>query len=103
MRTARSLRKTAAIKTIKSKQSKKLSKVVHKIRFAKVITPFHGKAKLQVRVNGKAGMVGLKITIVKNGKARTVTRFVPANRMMVVKNLVIPAKTAKVMVKLIGI
>ena len=56
-----------------------------------------------MRVNGKAGMVGLKITIVKNGKARTVTRFVPANRQMVVKNLVIPAKTAKVTVKLIGI
>ncbi len=55
----------AAITTIKSKQAKQLKKVLHKIRFAKVVTPFHGKAKLQVRVNGKAGMVELRITIVK--------------------------------------
>jgi hypothetical protein len=92
-----------AITTIKSKQAKQVKKVLHKIRFAKVVTPFHGKAKLQVRVNGKAGMVGLRITIVKNGKARVVTRFVPANRMMTVRNLVIPAQAAKVTVKLIGV
>jgi hypothetical protein len=93
----------SAIKTIKSKQAKNVKKVLHKIRFAKVVTPFHGKAKLLVRVNGKAGMVGLRITIMKNGKARVVTRFIPANRKIAVKNLVIPAKTAKVTVKLIGI
>ena len=67
------------------------------------MTPFHGKAKLQVRVNGKAGMVGLRITIMKGGKTHTYTRFVPANRKLTVKNLVIPAKTAKVTVKLIGL
>ena len=54
-----------AITTIKSQQAKQVKKVLHKIRFAKVVTPFHGKAKLQVRVNGKAGLVKLGITIVK--------------------------------------
>ncbi len=42
------------------------------------MTPFHKKAlKLLIRVNGKAGMVGLRITIVKGGKSHTYTRFVP--------------------------
>ena len=67
------------------------------------MTPFHQKAKLLVRVNGKAGMVKLRITILSNGKTHTYTRFVPANRKMTVKNLSIPAKTAKVTVKLIGL
>jgi len=67
------------------------------------VTPFHGKAKLQVRVNGKAGMVGLKITFKQGGKTKTFTRFVPANRKFTVKNLVIPAKTAKVTVRMIGL
>ena len=93
----------SAVKTIKSKQAKTLKKVLHKIRFAKVVTPFRGKAKLQVRINGKAGMVGLRITLKKGGKLHTYTRFVPANRLFTVKNLVIPAKTAKVTVKLIGL
>ena len=92
-----------AITTIKSQQAKQVKKVLHKIRFAKVVTPFHGKAKLQVRVNGKAGLVKLGITIVSNGKTRVVTRFVPANRLITVRNLTIPAKTAKVTVKLIGL
>jgi hypothetical protein len=93
----------SAIKTIKSKQAKLTKKVLHKIRFAKVVTPFHGKAKLLVRVNGKAGLVGLRITIKKGGKSHTYTRFVPANRQITVKNLIIPIKTAKVTVKLIGL
>ncbi len=92
-----------AITTIKSQQAKQVKKVLHKIRFAKVVTPFHGKAKLQVRVNGKPGLVKLRITILNNGKTRVVTRFVPANRLMAVRNLAIPAKTAKVTVKLIGL
>ena len=69
----------AAFKTIKAKQAK-AKKVLHKIRFAKVITPFQGKAKLQVRVNGKNGMVKLRITIKKGKKTMVFTRFVPANR-----------------------
>ena len=64
--------------------------------------PFHGKRVLQVRVNGKAGMVGLRITIKLGGKTHTYTRFVPANRKITVKNLPIPVKTAKVTVSLIG-
>ena len=56
------------------------------------MTPFHRKAKLLVRVNGKAGMVKLRITILKNGKTHTYIRFVPANRKLAVKNLTIPAK-----------
>ena len=92
---------TTVAKTIKSKQTKKL--VLHKIRYAQVVTPFHQKAKLLVRVNGKAGMVKLRITILSNGKKHTYFRFVPANRKMTVKNLSIPAKTAKVTVKLIGL
>jgi hypothetical protein len=92
---------TTVAKTIKSKQTKKL--VLHKIRYAQVVTPFHQKAKLLVRVNGKAGMVKLRITILKGGKAHTYIRFIPANRKMTVKNLSIPAKTAKVTVKLIGL
>ena len=68
------------------------------------MTPFHKKAKLVVRVNGKAGMVELRITIMsKGGKSHTYIRFVPANHKMAVKNLSIPAKTAKVTVKLIGL
>jgi hypothetical protein len=92
---------TTVAKTIKSKQTKKL--VLHKIRYAQVVTPFHQKAKLLVRVNGKAGMVKLRITILKGGKTHTYFRFIPANRKMTVKNLSIPAKTAKVTVKLIGL
>ena len=92
-----------AVKTIKSKQAKLHKKFLHKIRFAKVVTPFHKKAKLIVRVNGKAGMVGLRITILKGGKAHTFTRFVPANHKMAVKNLSIPHQAAKVTVKLIGL
>jgi len=92
---------TTVAKTIKSKQTKKL--VLHKIRYAQVVTPFHQKAKLLVRVNGKAGMVKLRITILNNGKKHTYIRFVPANRKMTVKNLSIPAKTAKVTVKLLGL
>ncbi len=36
-------------------------------------TPFHGKRALQVRVNGKKGMVALRITI-KPARRRTSTR-----------------------------
>jgi hypothetical protein len=90
-------------KTIKSKQAKLLKKFLHKIRFAQVVTPFHKKAKLVVRVNGKAGMVGLRITIIKGGKSHRYTRFVPANHKMAVKNLSIPSSAAKVTVKLIGL
>ena len=92
-----------AITTIKSKQAKLRKKFLHKIRFAKVVTPFHKKAKLIVRVNGKAGMVGLRITILKGGKSHTFTRFVPANHKMTVKSLNIPNQAAKVTVKLIGL
>ena len=67
------------------------------------MTPFHKKAKLVVRVNGKAGMVGLRITIIKGGKSHRYTRFVPANHKMAVKNLSIPSAAAKVTVKLIGL
>ena len=42
--------------------------------------PFHGKRKLLVRVNGKAGMVALQITIKLGRKTHTYTRFVPANQ-----------------------
>jgi hypothetical protein len=45
-------------------------------------------------------MVALKITFKQGGKAKTFTRFVPANRQFTVKNLTIPAKTAKITVKL---
>ena len=93
--------KPAVVTTIKSKTAK--PKVLHKIRFAKVMVPLHKKPKLVVRVNGKAGMVGLRITILKGGKSHTFTRFVPVNRKLAVKNLAIPAKTAKITVKLIGI
>jgi hypothetical protein len=90
-------------KVIKSSTKKTAVKYLHKIRFAKVITPFRGKAQLQVRVNGKAGMVRLRVAITK-GKTTTVfTRFVPSNKKVVVNNLVIPAKAAKVTVKLLSI
>jgi hypothetical protein len=93
-----------AITTIKSKQAKLHKKALYKIRFAKVVTPLHKKATLVVRVNGKAGMVGLKITILKKGgKVHTYTRFVPANVKMAVKHLSVPNKTAKVTVKVIGL
>jgi hypothetical protein len=88
---------------IKSSKKKAAVKVLHKIRFAKVVTPFHGKAQLQVRVNGKAGMVKLRITLRKGKKTTVFTRFVPANTKIAVKNLVIPAKTAKVTVTLLSI
>jgi hypothetical protein len=95
--------KVTPIQTIKSAKKKAAVKVLHKIRFAKVVTPFHGKAKLQVRVNGKAGMVKLRITIKQGKKSHTYVRFVPANRTLAVKNLAIPAKTAKVTVSLLGL
>ncbi len=98
------LKAKPAITTIKSKQAKLHKKFLHKIRFAKVVIPFHQKAKLVVRVNGKPGMVGLRITILKKGgKVHTYTRFVPANVKLAVKHLSVPNKTAKVTVKVIGL
>ena len=44
-----------AITTIKSKQAKLHKKVLHKIRFAKVVTPFHQKAKLHRSRERQAG------------------------------------------------
>jgi hypothetical protein len=91
-------------KTVKTKviKSHKAKKALHKIRFARVVNPFHGKRMLQVRVNGKAGLVHLRITI-KLGKTKhTYTRLVPANRKVAVKNLPIPVKTARVTVSLLG-
>ena len=38
--------------------------------------PFHGKRVLQVRVNGKAGMVALTITIKLGKTTHTYKRFV---------------------------
>jgi len=91
------------VKTLKSKQAKKATKkVLHKLRYAKVVTPFRGSSKLQVRVNGKAGMVGIRITFKSGKKLHAVTRFVPVNRTVTVNNLAIPAKTAKITVRLIG-
>jgi hypothetical protein len=92
-----------AVKTKVIKSSKNATKkVLHKIRIARVVKPFHGKRVLQVRVNGKAGMVALRITIKLGKKSHTYKRFVPANRSFSVKNLPIPAKTAKVTVSVIG-
>ena len=92
-----------AVKTQTIKSSKKATKkALHKIRTARVYKPFGGKRVLQVQVNGKSGMVALKITI-KLGKKTTVyKRFVLANKKVAVKNLPIPAKTAKVTVSLIS-
>jgi hypothetical protein len=92
-------------KILKTKviKSHKVKKTLHKIRTARVVKPFHGKRVLQVRVNGKAGMVGLRITIKLGSTKHTYTRFVPANRKVAVKNLPIPVKTAKVTVSLLGI
>jgi len=92
-----------AVKTRVIKSSKKAAqKVLHKIRLARVVKPFHGKRVLQVRVNGKAGLVALRITIKLGKKSHTYKRFVPANTKFAVKNLPIPVKTAKVTVSLIG-
>ena len=92
-----------AVKTKVIKSSKNATKkVLHKIRTARVVKPFHGKRVLQVRVNGKKGMVALKITIKLGKTTHTYKRFVLANKKVAVKNLPIPAKTAKVTVSLIG-
>jgi hypothetical protein len=92
-----------AVKTKVLKSSKNATKkVLHKIRLARVVKPFHGKRVLQVRVNGKSGQVALRITIKLGKKTHTFKRFVPANQKFAVKNLPIPAKTAKVTVSLIG-
>jgi hypothetical protein len=92
-----------AVKTKVIKSSKNATKkVLHKIRLARVVKPFHGKRVLQVRVNGQAGMVTLRITIKLGKHAHTYKRLVPANRNFSVRNLPIPAKTAKVTVSVIG-
>jgi hypothetical protein len=92
-----------AVKTKVIKSSKNATKkVLHKIRTARVVKPFHGKRALQVRVNGKSGMVALKITIKLGKTTHVYNRFVLANKKVAVKNLPIPAKTAKVTVSLIG-
>jgi hypothetical protein len=92
-----------AVKTKVIKSSKNATKkVLHKIRTARVVKPFHGKRVLQVRVNGKSGMVALKITIKLGKTTHVYKRFVLANKKVAVKNLPIPAKTAKVTVSLIG-
>jgi hypothetical protein len=90
--------------TLKTKviKSHKVAKVLHKIRFARVLIPFHGKRSLQVRVNGKAGLVGLRITIRFGGKNHVYIRHIPANRKISIKDLPLPAKVVKVTVKLIG-
>jgi hypothetical protein len=91
-------------KTVKSKVIKthKVAKVLHRIRYARVLNQFHGKRSLQVRVNGKAGRVGLRITIRFGGKNHLFIRHVPANRKVAIKNLPLPAKVVKVTVQLIG-
>jgi hypothetical protein len=88
-------------RTIKS-TSKAQKKVTHKIGLARVIKPFGGKRVLQVRVNGVKGMVALRITIKSGKTTHTYKRFVLANRNVAVKNLPIPALTAKVTVALAG-
>jgi hypothetical protein len=93
--------KTVATKTIKS-STKATKKALHKIRLARVVKPFHGKRMLQVRVNGTKGMVALRITIKLGKTTHTYKRFVLANSKVAVKNLPIPAKTARVTVSLIG-
>ena len=80
--------KTRVIKSSKNATKK----VLHKIRLARVVKPFHGKRVLQVRVNGKAGMVALRITIKLGKKSHTYKRFVPANHKIAVKNLPIPVQ-----------
>jgi hypothetical protein len=79
-----------------------VTKALHKIRFARVHIPFHGKRTLQVRVNGKAGKVGLRITIRFGGKNHVYTRHIPVNRKVSIKNLPLPAKVVHVTVKLIS-
>ncbi len=54
-------------------------------------------------MNGKPGLVKLRITILKGGKSHTYFRFIPANRKLAVRHLSIPSKTAKVTVRLIGL
>lgn len=91
------------VKTQVIKSSKKAAKkALHKIRTATIVKPFGGKRLLQVRVNGKSGMVALKITIKLGKTTHVYKRFVLANKKVAVKNLPIPAKTAKVTVSLIG-
>jgi hypothetical protein len=92
-----------AVKTRVIKSSKNATKkVLHKIRIARVVKPFHGKRVLQVRVSGKAGMVALRITIKLGKTSHTYKRLVPANHNFSVRNLPIPGKTAKVTVSVIG-
>ena len=92
---------TVKSKVIKSTKVKK--QALHKIRFARVYKPFGGKRVLQVRVSGKKGMAALRITIKLGKTTHTYKRFVLANNLKVaVKNLPIPAKTAKVTVSLIS-
>ena len=90
--------------TVKSKviKSAKLKKAVRKIALARVYKPFGGKRVLQVRVNGKNGMASLLITIKLGKKTHTYKRFVATNKQVAVKNLPIPAKTAKVTVSLVS-
>jgi hypothetical protein len=91
------------VKTKVIKSSKKAAKkALHKIRTARVIKPFHGKRVLKVRVNGKSGMVAIRITIKLGKTTHTYKRFVLANHKVTVKNLPIPVKTAKVTVSLLG-
>jgi hypothetical protein len=92
-------------KVVKSKviKSTKVKKALHKIRTARVVKPFGAKRVLQVRVNGKKGMVALKITIKLGKTTHAYKRFVPANQKVNVKNLPIPAKTAKVTVSLFSL
>jgi hypothetical protein len=92
----------SAVKAKVIKSAKVTKKALHKIRLARVYKPFHGKRALQILVNGKKGMVALRITI-KTGKTTHVyTRFVLANQKVAVKNLPIPVTAAKVTVSLIG-
>ncbi len=106
LRTGRSLAdaKARPIHDIKSPR-RPSKKVLHKIRFARVVTPFHGKRPCwSCASTARPGMVGAPHHDPKPaGSRHTYTRFVPANRKIAVKNLPIPAKTAKVTVSLIGL
>ena len=91
--------KTKVIKS--SKKAKK--KALHKIRTARVVKPFDGK-----RVAAGAGQRQERHGgpqdhhQARQDDAHVYKRFVLANKKVAVKNLPIPAKTAKVTVSLIG-
>lgn len=89
----------AKIKSTLQVQRPKIASRV--IRLARVVHLVGKRPQMQVIVKGKPGNVAIRITITdKNGKTRSVTRIVRANKLVTVKHLRVSTSARRISVKI---